>query len=452
VYAEENSFGPVLDFFTNESSILLCQKPAKVCIGEATYTGRGEVRLDLAPRAHIHLYGTFQNIPPKDVLMAMSAQEKNSTFHIDGHNVQGFPLNIGHNSDQEMTVKWCPKSEPVNAIGDESTQMNRLVFHLFNFKDILGTRRSSEKRETTTCAINHVDLSCDDWKVQLRSLFETSDNFKQLESEGGYRLTHVGCLQKNNDTAFSGKEADEMLDALRFFFSFAKAAWCEPVCPVGFDKSDNRVWESWSSPREPWHTPSSWFDPHHSSQLEIFFPSFIKCWKDKDWRKALHEVIYWYLSSNYSTLGLGIGIDAGIILTQAAIERLSSEYAVKYKRLIEAEGFKNLKASDKFRCLFSSLDIPIDIPSQTSELLKLAKANDINWIDAPHALTVVRNSLLHPDHKHRGKFDSAFYEAWKLGLWYLELSILRICRYSGSYSNRLKGNKWVGTVENVPWG
>ena len=170
----------------------------------------------------------------------------------------------------------------------------------------------------------------------------------------------------------------------------------------------------------------------------------MKRYGNDDWRETLHEVIYWYLNANYSTRG----IDAGIILTQAAIERLSYEFSVKDKRLLTVNGFKDLWASDKFRLLFSSLNIPLDIPSETSELQQLA--GRIDWLDAPHALSEIRNSLVHPEHKRRGQFKSAYYEAWNLGLWYLEMGILAICGYVETYGNRLK-QRWVGQVENVPW-
>ena len=114
------------------------------------------------------------------------------------------------------------------------------------------------------------------------------------------------------------------------------------------------------------------------------------------------------------------------------------------------DGFKNknLWASDKFRLLFSSLNIPLDIPSETPELL--ACKSKMNWLDAPHALTEIRNSLIHPEHKKRDQFSTAYYEAWNLGLWFLEMGILAICGYSGTYGNRLK-RRHIGQIENVPW-
>ena len=155
-------------------------------------------------------------------------------------------------------------------------------------------------------------------------------------------------------------------------------------------------------------------------ELATLFPGFMKRWVNDDWREALHEVIYWYLNANHSSRG----IDAGIILTQAAIERLSYEFSVKDRRLLTVNGFKALWASDKFRLLFSSVNIPLDIPAETSELQQLAGNSQINWTDAPHALTEIRNSLVHPEHRRRGQVDSTDDEAWNLGLWYLEMGIL----------------------------
>lgn len=434
---------PAFDFTTKESSILLNQGPAEVCISGTTYAGVGEVRLDLLPRANIHLYGKFQNVPPADAMMAMFGQKTISSFSINDRQVKGFI--IGGDA-QEMTIKWHPESEPIIGVGDGTTHMNRVVFHLFNFVDLIGMRRSTEQDGAKGYrSINHVDLAFDGWNVELKSLIKTSENIEALKAEGGYRLTHIGCIKKADSTSFSGKDADEWLKTLRFFLSFAKGCWCEPICAVGFDVSNNRVWESWASPKESWHTPLSWFDPHNSSQLAMLFPGFMNRWVNDDWREALREVIYWYLNANHSSRGIA----PGIILTQAAIERLSYEFAVEDRRLLTVNGFKDLWASDKFRLLFSSMGIPLNIPVETSELQRLA--GRMNWPDAPHALTEIRNSLVHPKHKRRGQFSNAYFEAWNLGLWYLEMGLLSICGHSGTYGNHLITSRWAGQVEDIPW-
>lgn len=434
-------------FTTSEPSVLIHKNQAEVCIDGNSYTGDGEVRLDLLPRANIYIYGYFGGVPAKAIFDTALGQTTISSFSIGGRRVEGFRVSGGGDvNSEELNIKWSPSAEPIEGIGYESTQMTRIVFHLFNFVDLIGTRSSIEESGKTRRRIEHIDLEYNEWQVELKSLVSTPESIKALREEGGYQLTHIVGIKKIDGTPFSGKDAHECLYLLRFFLSFAKGGWCEPVCAVGLDAFGDRVWESWSSPREPWHSPPSWFDPHNSSQMVRFFPGFAKRWANDDWRKALREVIYWYLNANYSPRG----IDAGIILTQAAIERLAYEYAVKDRRLVTVEGFKNLWASDKFRLLFSSLKIPLDLPPETPKLQALASNPQMNWIDAPHALTEVRNSLVHPEHKKRGQVSAAYYEAWNLGLWYLEMGLLAICGFSGTYGNRLK-KRWVGQVENVPW-
>lgn len=47
---------PSFNFDTEESSILIHQSQAEVCINQKTYTGNGEVYLELYPSARICIY------------------------------------------------------------------------------------------------------------------------------------------------------------------------------------------------------------------------------------------------------------------------------------------------------------------------------------------------------------------------------------------------------------
>lgn len=436
---------PQYDFENSNSKTLIYSSKSNIDINGKEYHGHGEIFLELFPRAGIYAYGYFSDIPVGESLGIVLGQVNISSFSINNQQLNGFRLSSGGNAaSQTFNIKWCPSSEPVEIIGSDNTDISYVIFHIFNFVDLLGTRITNESSATTKHRIEHVDLDCDDWNVELKSLLATRKNINKLKEEGGYKITHIGKIKNKIEPTFSGKSAKQILHSLRYFLSFAKGGWCEPVCAVGFDDDHNVVWQSWSSPREPWHSPLSWFDPHNSSQLVKLFPEFMAKCKDDDWSKSLHEVIYWYLNANYSSRG----VDAGIILTQAAIEKLSYEYVVKEKRLITPKGFKDLWASDKFRLLFSSLNIPLEIPPETTNLQNLSKQH--NWLDAPHGLTEIRNSLVHSDHKKSGQFDTAYYEAWNLGLWYLEMGLLAICKYDQIYGNRLK-QRWVGQTEKTPW-
>lgn len=437
---------PAFQFGEPNKSVRIAEDEARIKDknGKVLGCGIAEVRLDLLPKPWIHVHVTFQEeLDTIKKLMLTKSLMSAEVLELKNHELQikGTPKTIRGSS-----IVWFPYSYSIIGVGNDSTEIHHLVFHLFNFKKIFGTSQSVEKRGTKHHSIKHVNLEANNWIVELRSLAESEDNFNKLEDEGGYGLTHIGSLKKIDQTPFSGKDATDMLNMLSFFFSFAKGAWCKPICAIGFDSLGNRVWESWSSPTELWFSPQSWFDELNPKQIEDLFPCFLNRLTNENWLDAFNEVIYWYFSANNSSMT--IQPEPGIILTQTALERLSFEYAVKERRLIEAGGFKDLRASDKFRLLFSSLDIPIEISGNTPELKKLAK--QFNWLDTPHAMTEIRNSLVHPEHKRRGQFNSALFETWNLSLWYLELALLRLCGYSGTYRNRLSA-EWVGQVEDVPW-
>ena len=51
-----------------------------------------------------------------------------------------------------------------------------------------------------------------------------------------------------------------------------------------------------------------------------------------------------------------------------------------------------------------------------------------------------------------GKKTDCRYDAWILGQWYIELTLLRLFGYTGSYSDRLRRGVWKSeAVERVPW-
>lgn len=331
----------------------------------------------------------------------------------------------------KRSLIFSSSSEPIVAVGDDSTQMQCIIFHLFNFKDILATS---------------VNLNADDWIVEIKSLPESDSIFKKLEKEGGYGLTHVGCIKKRDNSLISGKEAMEINYALKYFFSFAKGDWCEPICPVGFDNSGKKVWKSWSAPTTSFSSLESWFDKHHCEQLENLFPCFIRCWFNENLNDTIQKAIYWYINAINSK------IDVGIVLTQTVLEGMSFGYVVNVLKKKTADTFKRLSAAEKIKLLFDNLNlnIPVGIKENTPELKKVAE--EFRWQDnALEAIILVRNSLVHPNKKYRGKFKSAlYYDARNLGLWYFELSLIKLLGYTGTYSNRLTA-KWVGEVEEVPW-
>jgi len=114
---------------------------------------------------------------------------------------------------------------------------------------------------------------------------------------------------------------------------------------------------------------------------------------------------------------------------------------------VKLDQFDKLPAADKLRLLLDKAKIPQAIPSELEDLARAAKAN--NWRDGPQALTEIRNGIVHGQKLEkvlRLSIDVRR-DIWVLGLWYLELTLLWLMRYSGLYVNRCASGKY----ELVPW-
>ena len=90
------------------------------------------------------------------------------------------------------------------------------------------------------------------------------------------------------------------------------------------------------------------------------------------------------------------------------------------------------------------------VPTECSVLTELNKSR--HWEHGPHALTVIRNDLVHPDNQSGPFAEEALREAQSLGLYYIELMLLRLSGYTGQFVNRLKERDSLSSrIEAVPW-
>jgi len=429
---------PCYDFKNHNGYVSLVQNlPCSFILREEEFNCQAEIVLDSNCSVYVK---TEIQLDIKQSFVFISSMSDITNIILNGQKIPAFISKISSSSG-DSTITFSPSEEPFPLLGGDETRLSKVIFHLFNFKDRIGTSR---KEIESGDSIGVTKLASSKWKVELH---ETSNAEKtEFQKNSIHTLTHVCCLSREDSTEFDGKSAQKILNELRIFFTFSQGVFCSPVMPVGYDINENRVWAVGSSPDKTEKSAMSWFDPHHSDQLAQLFPHFISKLEDARWGDTFHKIIYWYARSNNTS---GRGIDTGIILTQIAVERLAYEYAVNHKKMIESKGFKDLKASDKLRLLFASLDIPIAIPPNMLKIQKVA--SKFGYIDSPYFLTEIRNSIVHPEHKRKNDFSDLYYDAWRLGMWYLELAILRLCNYEGTYASRLSNEHYVGEVEDLPW-
>lgn len=440
---DEGDISPVLDLDEDHESALLARPSVRLTTDGQTFDGSAEARIDLIPRPGIYLYCTFEQPSLAAPFMrVISRPDSVSRLDADGRQVNGFVVKSNLVDDEQTTlfIKWCPATQPFTAYGDERTEIHRVVFHLFNLR-FAGVRRSRQKVGGSTYVIEHIDLAADPWEVRIRSLSTTRRQLELLREKGGYRLTHVGEVRRQDGAPFSGDDAENVLDAIWHFLSLAKGSRCDLCCPCGFDATDGQVWSRWSAPSEWEPNPLTWFDFNDPSALVELFPGFMAKWKVDNWRDALSTAIWWFTNANYSSRGA----DAGIIFAQTAMERLCFEYCVVARSLVSVKGFNDLDAADKYRLLLSSLRVPTGIPTSVSALTVAARRYP-QWTDAPQALTEIRNRLVHSGKPRAQLPEGCYVDAWMLAVWLLEMTLLAICGFRGKHWNR--ANR---TLESVPW-
>lgn len=430
---------PVYDFSSAPEPVSLLHGAVEVGLGNDKLSGTADLILRFLPSPHLIFQASLQ-CSPDSAISFFERGLADPSFSFNGQRIEGF--RGGHRA-KNAELYWYPKSKAVALCDMQSKTSVEAILHLFNFPEFWGGQHQASEAPAE-CVL--LVLESEEWRISLQSLPNnaTYQASQRIRYEGGCFLTHVAKLERTSGRHFSGEEACEQRLLLTNFFSFIKGGSCSTVCEVGFDASGHKTWESFASPCIS-NPPYSWFDVLEASQAEILFPLFAKRWQQsEEWKDCLRSSIYWYMQAN--TSGGSPGIDAAIILAQSALERLAYQHLVVDRKMISQKEFKELTAAARLRRLFSSIDLPIGIGSATPDLQKAASS--FKWVDAPHAITDIRNELVHPISKKQ--VADCFIDAWKLSLWYLELCILALCGYQGTYISRLTATSQTHS-EEVPW-
>jgi hypothetical protein len=331
-------------------------------------------------------------------------------------------------------VEFSPYIEPVTVGGSGSLAC--VHFDLINFPGfhvLYGPAVSSES--------DRLDVTASGWCVGIRPPRHSVDVDAFRSSL--YSVTHSCTMRRSDGATFSSGEARDMLITLCDALSFAAGRWVAPVFVAGSENDEKVVWKQWGSGRilPDVSTGGTWFDPHHAGSLTEILSGLLDLRKSPERAEAFNVALYWYVRSGANAAG----VDGGLILLQAALERLCWQRFVTGRRALSRGGFGKLPAEDHIRLLIEDCRIPTSIPPDLMALQSEAKAR--NWMDGPQALAAARNLLVHPEKLQ----PLPWAELWKLATWYLELVLLNTLGFAGQYSNRTLARRFVGAVERVPW-
>jgi hypothetical protein len=274
----------------------------------------------------------------------------------------------------------------------------------------------------------------------------------EISRDGGYAITHVGVVERVDGSALSVKDGEPVLDCLGHYLSFCRGSWTYPVLLCAEDVEGTVVGQSWElnhtidrfKQTRPWLPRNV---PVGAQMLEAF-RGYANVWFSTLWGDAIRIATQWYVESSTGA------VEKSIILTQAALELLAWTRLVEETHALTKETWesKSMSFSKKLRRLLDDSSIPLSVPTGLDRLLAYSGTYGVS--DAPDALTLVRNALVHPSPSKRKRLHEhprAAIDAWALGLWYLDLIILHICAYKGTYSNRTLGGWPTEDAMAVPW-
>jgi hypothetical protein len=347
----------------------------------------------------------------------------------------------------EIYPALSPRSEPVDIRYCRKPMLREVIFHAINFYDFMEGREDLVVSDRSYRGrLSKITLKVGGWHVIVHALSYTGKLIDDLSREGGYAITHIGKIVRRQGGSFSAHNAKRMLEILRLFFCFARGTFVGLLLPLGFGESRQRQWAQWGAQHViyTWGYYEGWFHGQPASLLEDIFPGFFQLCRDPIWERPLRESMYLYLRANNTS---GAGVDGGLIMAQATLEKIAWVYCVESKKLYSETHFssRGMPASKRIAALLQALGIPLQIPRKLQTLTSAARRN--KWQDGPDALVRVRNEVVHAQRRYP---RSPIFEAWRLAQWYIELVILRLAGHSGYYIDRTSADH-VGDITKVPW-
>ena len=443
---------PITPVYTQQgpnTPIDLGNHNVRVHLGDHCWDSVAQITMTFLPDQGIRLRVPFNQNEPNAAFQVFASTVWDGGIVLTDRNVE-FEVLVASWGGDFNGVELIP-TRSVVATSPPAKELTSATFHLFNIPNMYGPDDVIVARDNGWWLCSRTILRAQGWHLEIAAFDRTNDLNKQLKAQGGFVLTHVGTITREDAAAFSSEELTTILSALYYFLSFSLGRWIGVGFPVAAGTDGTCSFEEWglcAINSGQWNG-MSWFDSHHAELLSEVFPGFLKLWTSDLWKQPLREAMYFYVAANCR--GVGIGVDTGLVLAQSSLERLAWTYCVCDRKMVSKEAFQSrgLSASNKLRLLITSLQIPTSIPVELTALTAASAAQrGKKQQDGPDAITSIRNEIVHPEASGEVSHE-CFVESWNLALWYIDVVFLRLCGHSGKYGNRLS-QRWTGSIEDMP--
>lgn len=415
---------------------------------------KGEIILKNGPD-QIALNGTlkFQWFPNKGIRFDGRPQENSfeilSFYQTDKDLeiiVDGFNVGRGYITRISDTVKGIIKFP---SLKDRTVSVEKIRFSVPNLRHIRGL--AVRNKESTGFSWSRLIFDTEEYLIHLDSRIDYSEKREKLREQGGFLLLYGGELvPKSKKGSITLDEAKEVFRCFNMFLSFIQGARVSAYFQKGI-YHDEVIWENYPSGFvQPYKDGvSSWIPDEIANELSRFWTSFYKLWFKKGEDDFLNTAIHWYLeANNYSGF-----VEGSLVMAQNALELIYNWWIVEEKKMIGGKDADNISASNKIRLILSQMNVETGVPKDLAELgaLRIEEENR----DGPGRIVQLRNAIVHSQKKKRVEYNAitpdAKHQGLRLSLYYIELALLKILAYNGTFVNRTKKTMLERKSELVPW-
>lgn len=314
-----------------------------------------------------------------------------------------------------------------------SSSASEVKFHVPNFRHYIGFGTQSQ----SFIANNRLSFLDDKYHCVMDAVREETSISTQMNAEGGYGILHCCQFGRADGRNLLRDEILAFRETLQAFLSLLNGDRIFLILPVAYSKRGKPKFVLGGGAPEllPIRKRTSFFPMDLSDTAQTIFPLFTKTLSSEIWGKPMKIALAIYLQSNSHEYNASVGI----VQNQLIFENLA------FVKLTEIDGMspncaRQQQAETKIENIIDWAGLDTSIPTTLSNLQRAAEHDLSNVTNAPQALVRIRNLVAHPKKDAPVETTSrAAFEAWQLGLFYVERLFLHIMEYRGMYRNRLTG-------------
>lgn len=319
--------------------------------------------------------------------------------------------------------------------GDKSIPISKIAFSIPNLRDFFGLPiELIDDKGGYYSGRNRLILENKDYIITIDKHKDYKNSYELLSASGGYLLLYSGEIQKKS-SHITFEELNTLHHCLSTYLSFLNGQRCSPLFLQGIHE-DEIVWTDYTGyTSNLFKHVHSWPQKFAIDGLNEMWNEFYELWNNENDKDFLISAIHWYIEGN-SNSGY---LEGSIVMIQTALELIYNWLIIEKKKLLYGKDGESISAANKIRLLLSQFHTKIELPKSFENLKTyLDSSNDIH--DEIDLFVQIRNSIIHSQEEKRKKLSKiptqVKYEAQQLGLWYLEISLLKILKFAGKYSNR----------------